>query len=300
MELRVSQSIQRTGYDDANLGEQDAVFENIDHDAWSACLRPKVDGSWNLHQQLPRDLDFFILFSSIAGVVGSQGQTNYAAGNTFQDELAKYRLSRGEKAISLNLSMIADHGYALEHEEAARRFAKSRFVLEMTQPEVLALLEYYCDKRLQPDSTHSQVANGLELPEDISNRGMDVMGWMHEPIFTILHQMGSSTSDSSQNAKNKGPSLIKQFEEAESLAEAADVAARGIAAKLCKALSVSPDSFDVSQPLHVYGVDSLIAVEMRNWFMQALKVDVAVFEILGGATAETLGRAVAEKVRVET
>lgn len=278
---------------------QDSVFENIDHDAWSACLRPKIDGSWNLHEQLPRDLDFFILFSSIAGIVGSQGQANYAAGNTFQDELAKYRLSRGEKAISLNLSMIADHGYALEHEEAARRFAKSRFVLEMTQPEVLAMLEHYCDKRLPLDPAHSQIANGLELPEDISNRGMDIMGWMNEPIFTILHQMGSSVGmgHNSTDSKDKGPSLIKQLEEAPSIAEAADVVANGIAAKLCKALSISPDSFDISQPLHIYGVDSLIAVEMRNWFMQVLRVDVAVFEILGGATASTLGRAVAEKVR---
>ncbi|GAM35400.1 polyketide synthase [Talaromyces pinophilus] len=120
----------------------DSVFENIDHDAWSASLRPKVDGSWNLHQQLPRDLDFFILFSSIAGAIGSQGQANYAAGNTFQDGSTKYRLSRGEKAISLNMSMIADRGYGLENEEVARRFAKSRFVLEMTQAEVLALLEH--------------------------------------------------------------------------------------------------------------------------------------------------------------
>ncbi|KAI9740047.1 MAG: polyketide synthase [Claussenomyces sp. TS43310] len=281
---------------------RDAVFENMDHDAWSACLRPKVHGSWNLHQQLPRDLDFFILFSSIAGVVGSQGQSNYAGGNTFQDELAKYRLNRGEKVISLNLSMIADHGYALEHGEAARRFAKSRFVLEITQPEVLALLERYCDKRLELDPAHSQVATGLELPEDINNRGMDIMGWMQEPIFTILHQMGSSESanDGGGSTRSKGPDLIKQLEKAASLAEAADIVANGIATKLCRVLSLAQESFDIAQPLHVYGVDSLIAVEMRNWFMQTLKVDVAVFEILGGATAGTLGRAVAEKARAMT
>lgn len=92
--------------------------------------------------------------------------------------------------------------------------------------------------------------------------------------------------------------MIKLVEEAASLAEAANVVANGIASKLCKALSLPPESFDVSQPLLVYGVDSHIAVEMRNWFTQTLKADVAVFEILGGSNAETLGRAVAEKVRV--
>jgi hypothetical protein len=57
---------------------------------------------------------------------------------------------------------------------------------------------------------------------------------------------------------------------------------------------------DVAQPLHIYGVDCLIAVEMRNWFMQTLKVDVAVFEILGGATTATLGRTVAERMKAGT
>lgn len=215
-------------------------------------------------------------------------------------ELAKYRLSHGEKAISLNLSMIADRGYGLENEEVARRFAKSRFLLEMTQAEVLALLEHYCDKRLRLDPAHSQFATGLELPEDIQDRDTDMMVWMRDPIFSTLHQMGSSEngSDGNSSAKDKGPSLIKLVEEAGSLAEAANAVANGIAAKLCKALSLPLLSFDVSQPLHVYGVDSLIAVEMRNWFTQTLEADVAVFEILGGSTAETLGRAVAEKIRV--
>lgn len=62
---------------------RDGFFENMSHDDWLAPLGPKIDGTWNLHEQLPRDLDFFILFSSIAGVVGSQAQANYAAGNPF-------------------------------------------------------------------------------------------------------------------------------------------------------------------------------------------------------------------------
>jgi len=278
---------------------QDSIFENIEYEGWSTSLRPKVQGSWNLHEQLPRDLDFFILFSSIAGVLGSQGQSNYAAGNTYQDELAKFRLAKGEKAISLNFPMLANYGFAVNYKEAARRFVHSRYVMEMWQPEVLALMEHYCDKRLPLDPSTSQIVMGLELPEDIISRGIDPVGWMNEPMFSNLHQMGSSNAEDSGNssARVKGPDLITQLQGAESLPEVAEIAANGIAAKVCRVLSLSQDAFDVAQPLHTYGVDSLIAVEMRNWFLQILKVDVAVFEILGGATAATLGRAVVEKMR---
>lgn len=138
--------------------------------------------------------------------------------------------------------MLADRGYGLENEEVARLFTKSRFVLEMTQAEVQALLEHYCDKRLPLDPTHSQLATGLELPVDIQDRDTDMMVWMRDPIFSTLHQMGSSAnaSDGNSSAKDKRPTLIKLVEEAASLAEAANVVANGIGAKLCKALSLSP------------------------------------------------------------
>ncbi|KUL90228.1 hypothetical protein ZTR_02098 [Talaromyces verruculosus] len=196
--------------------------------------------------------------------------------------------------------MLTDLGYGLENEEVARLFAKSRFVLEMTQAEVLALLEHYCDKRLPLVPTHSQLAPGLEFLEDIQDRDTDTTVLMRDPIFSTLHQMGSSAnaSDGNSSAKDNGPTLIKLVEEAASLFEAANIVANGIEAKLCKGLSLSPESFDVSQPLHVSGMDALMAIEMRNWFMQTLNADVAVFEILGGSPAETLGRAVAAKIRV--
>ena len=51
------------------------------HAQWSKTIRCKVNASWNLHQLLPSDLDFFLLLSSIVGIYGSPGQANYAAAN---------------------------------------------------------------------------------------------------------------------------------------------------------------------------------------------------------------------------
>lgn len=58
---------------------------------------------------------------------------------------------------------------------------------------------------------------------------------------------------------------------------------------------ISVDISDIAKPLHAYGVDSLITVEMRNWFMQTSRVDETVFEILGGTAAATLGRTIFDK-----
>lgn len=52
---------------------QDAIFENMTHAQFMAAIRPKVQGSWNLHDLLPKDPDFFVMLSSSAGIAGSRG-----------------------------------------------------------------------------------------------------------------------------------------------------------------------------------------------------------------------------------
>ncbi|MFE1802952.1 SDR family NAD(P)-dependent oxidoreductase, partial [Streptomyces sp. NPDC059517] len=80
----------------------DGVVTELDRDRLDAMLRPKVDGAWNLHQlTLDMDLNAFVLFSSVVGVLGSPGQANYAAANTFLDALAEHRHTTGHPATSL-------------------------------------------------------------------------------------------------------------------------------------------------------------------------------------------------------
>lgn len=82
---------------------EDAVLEKMTFDDWKLSVEPKVHGSWNLHTLLPQGMDFFICLSSISGIVGSGGQANYAAANTYMDAFVRYRIMRGEKATSLDL-----------------------------------------------------------------------------------------------------------------------------------------------------------------------------------------------------
>ena len=81
-------------------------------DCYEDAVRPKVQGTLNLHQQLsPASLDFFILLSSCAGIIGNDGQANYASACTFQDAFARYCTRLGKPTRSLDLGMIEGAGY---------------------------------------------------------------------------------------------------------------------------------------------------------------------------------------------
>lgn len=93
-------------------------YETLSSLQWpslEAVLRPKVIGTWLLHQftqNIP--LDFFVVFSSIASIWGSRGQAHYAAANAFLDSLAHYRQGQGIPALSVNWGPWAGGGMATE------------------------------------------------------------------------------------------------------------------------------------------------------------------------------------------
>lgn len=94
----------------------DGALVNQSWDQFRQVLAPKVEGAWQLHQltkTLP--LDFFVLFSSAASLLGSAGQANHAAANAFLDQLAHYRHSLGLPALSINWGGWSEVGQAAAH-----------------------------------------------------------------------------------------------------------------------------------------------------------------------------------------
>lgn len=249
------------------------MFENLTHSDFNAAIKPKVQGSWNLHKHLPPNLDFFVLLSSVAGVTGTRGQSNYAAGNSYQDALARHRVSIGEKAISLNLGAILSIGVAAE-KDLSESLDRDGFV-GLPKGELFALLDHCCDPSTPLCSPwSSQILTGLGAIE----QGRQVY-WTQKPLFSILrqkHTLQSSSSDS-DIATADYATLLKS---ATSQATAEDVVLQALKEKLAASLLIPIEDIDEQKPIFAFGIDSLVALEVRYWFQKSLKAQVSVFDIM--------------------
>jgi acyl carrier protein len=268
---------------------------------WKTCVDPKVCGSWNLHTVLPKGMDFFILFSSISGVIGNAGQANYAAGNTYMDSLARYRTAQGERAVSLDLGAMLGHGVLAEDESLRERLLKGGLLSGVTPAVLFGLLDYYCNpERGLLSQDDSQICLGLAQPAKLSKTVSDnPYHALNLPLYShIIHSGKGGTADS-----GAGSAMIKhkaEFLAAEDVNTAGAVVSNALMERLLgnEAKSVNMSEVDLSRPLHDFGVDSLMAIELRAWFAKEFAASVPIFEILSEGSVETLSVSVALKSKL--
>lgn len=174
----------------------DGHFFSMTREKFEKALSPKVKGIWNLHV-LTRDmpLDFFVMHSSIASVLGNQGQTNYCAGNAFLDGLAYFRRSLGLAAQSLswgplNVGLLSDKenvkqklelsGYLLMSEQEIRDSLSPLLMLNWPHCSPLKLDEKRFARRLAGNSDHSLLARlQISLSLDEQTGGNEVTVDIH-------------------------------------------------------------------------------------------------------------------------
>ncbi|KAI0544367.1 polyketide synthase [Xylaria curta] len=276
---------------------KDNRFLDMSLEEWNDALRPKVDASWNLHHVLGNDLDFLVLLSSTMGVVGNKEQSNYAAGNTFEDSFARYRLSRGLAAISLNLSAIEDAGFVADNPGLLESMRAVGYG-SMPVKELLAVLDYHCG--LLPAHIpveKAQVILRPGLPHELAPLGIAQQPWMQDPLFSQFGQLETSVSVDRGSVAKKEAKYAARIASAASMAEAEDIVLDALLNKLSRVLSVNPSDLDPSKPLHSYGVDSLVAVDVRSWLLKALGSEVSVFDLNSQASIKRLAKIATGKNR---
>lgn len=287
---------------------RDAPFDGMTYDQWAQALLPKMHGSRNLDSLLPHGLDFFIMLSSIAGIHGSMGQANYAAGGSYQDALARHRVSRGERATVLDLGWMVSDGAIAESEFLTRAFKASGAMMPINADEYLTLLDYYCNPTTIADLDHRtcQAIVGLETPSGLIAQGADIPSFLRRSTFQYLHSAvdpHQQSPEGGQKAEHSNSSsgtkvLSYRFKRARTPTEAQEIVVEGLLHKLSRALSVPPCDIDCARPLHLYGVDSLLAVDLRGWIAEEFGADIAVSEIMGTSTFAFLASSIIRSSRI--
>jgi polyketide synthase 12 len=236
----------------------DAVITSMTPERVDAVLRAKVNAAWNLHE-LTRDLHVsaFVMFSSMAGLVGSSGQANYAAANSFLDALAAHRRFQGLPAISLGWGLW-DQASGMTGDLGTvdfARFARDGIVA-MSAGEALALLD-----------TAMVVDEPFLLPARIdltALRAKHDAGTLPPMFVDLINAPARRQVDDSLAAAKSKSALLQRLEglaEDEQHAVLLDLVRSHIATVLG---NTTPEAIDPDKAFQELGFDSLTAVEMRN------------------------------------
>lgn len=269
-------------------------MDNMSYEQWRAAMEPKVTGTMNLHEVFGDTLDFFILLSSSSGVVGSYAQGNYSAGNTFQDSLARHRASLGLPARSIDVGAVEGEGYTAEN-QAAVEFVHRQGLRLYKFKEFLATINEAIQNPLASDSSGAQLLCGISRA-DPSSQTKGAALQRPDPKFSHMWtKPNNQSSTKAASSKFDVQAVIGSATTADEVKEATQLA---IKMKLSHLLAMPEDEINTDRSVASYGMDSLIAVELRNWILTQLESHVQMFELMSSVTFSELSNMVAKRSRL--
>ena len=263
----------------------DGVLFDMDLAQLDRAMSPKFEGAWNLHALTADDpLELFVFFSSIACVLGSPGQANYAAGNAFLDGLAQYRRHRELPAASVNWGPWADSGMAATSGRDAGLDDRGMNLLDGE----LAM----------------KVLGGLQQSSEqvavMSVRWREMAKQYRGKLPPLLRNVAPADGDADDAADDAADDGEDSAFRAELLAADDDARAEKLREyftdRIAHIMGLEPESLDVEQPLNTLGLDSLMAIELKNSIETRLKVVLPMARFMEGPSVNSLSGYVAESM----
>lgn len=271
-------------------------------DQWKLPIQAKVFGTINLDKYFASpDLAFFLTLSSVVAVVGKAGQSNYAAGNGFQDAFARAHANHPHTHyVSVNVGAVSvdAHGALKEQEQGdmsiggMRASLKQNSVMDISFDEFFANIEYAMMGLARDNHMHQTI-------QGVTHQSMTDANDEHlfeNPVFGQLsHSQKKQATGTTQTDKvdlKKALSSVKTMEEAEKLIREATLS------KFAVFLDRPIEDIRVDQSLATIGLDSLVSIELKNWMVRTFQVNLQTSELGGAGSIMALSATVASRSKL--
>jgi acyl transferase domain-containing protein/NADPH:quinone reductase-like Zn-dependent oxidoreductase/thioesterase domain-containing protein/SAM-dependent methyltransferase/acyl carrier protein/NADP-dependent 3-hydroxy acid dehydrogenase YdfG len=261
----------------------DDLLIRLDPGRFRRVTAPKVDGTWNLHvQTLSSSLDYFVLFSSFATMIGPPGQANYAAANLFLEAVAAHRRTLGLPGIAISWGPLGEVGYVARHPEIAAYFQRLGSV-GLTPAEAIDTLEQTLASR----------------PVHVGVVRADLHRWVPRAALGKPAERWRSIADGhGRGAPAHDTGLQDALRHASP--EERETLVRGhVLEQVARVLGAAPSSVGTDRPLDELGLDSLMAIELKNHLESNLGLTLPMGELMRVPSVETLAQAVLRVLAVD-
>lgn len=241
---------------------QDGIFENMSFDQWRRAISPKTEGSRNLLANIsPGDKPFFIILSSITGIIGNIAQANYASGNTFEDALAHHaRTHLGINATSIDVGLVSDSSHFTKAGELSDfksyvgRYRHGWRGLQTNITELGVVMRAV----MRSSTTNGQAAPAqLVLGLGGSIEHTESMGGFSRDKKFQLRVVGKGDEGEDVNAKREIGALLSK---ATTKQEATAVVEEHIKELIAASMSIGTGEIDPQKPLYEYGGRSSLSL----------------------------------------
>jgi NAD(P)-dependent dehydrogenase (short-subunit alcohol dehydrogenase family) len=263
---------------------RDRLFADQPWADFSAVMGPKVAGTQNLvalldREAKPEQLEFVVFFSSAVAVAGNAGQTAYGASNWFMQGTASELRRRGTPACVMHIGHVSGLGYVHRHEKR-KMIEEALHVLmaAVSETDLLDMLAEAIVGGRPRGGGPAEIITGI--------RGdIRAYSWREQP--RLWHYLQSDEDGGEATNQDGGNvSLKAQLAAAVGDQEAClELLLKGFGSALCAMLHMKPEELDSNLPVASLGVDSLVAVRIREWFMHSVGIEVSVLKVMSDNTA---------------